>query len=83
VRSIAAAKAQGGGEDGAGWPGARAWDRIADLADLLADADERKSAAGSFGGSISVWKSGPPVWSRLADAPSQSARVPSQFLATS
>ena len=83
MRSIAAAKAQGGGDDGAGWPGARAWDRIADLADLLADGDERKSAAGSFGGSISRGKVERRHGSRLADAPSQSARVPSQFLATS
>ena len=73
VRSITAAKAQRGGHDGAGWPEARAWDRVADLADILADGDSRKSAEGSLGGSISVWKSGPPVWSRLADVPGRSA----------
>ena len=83
MRSIAAAKARRGGHDGAGWPGARAWDRVADLADLLADGDERKSAAGWLGGKISVWKSGPPVWTSLADAPSRSAAAIADIHASS
>ena len=83
VRWIAAAKAQRGGDDGAGWPEARAWDQVADLTDLPADGDSRKSAEGSLGGSISVWKSGPPVWTSLADAPSRSAAAIADFLASS
>ena len=83
MRSIAAAKARRGGHDGAGWPGARAWDRVADLADLLADGDGLKSAAGWLGGLISSWKLGLSCWTSLADVPSQSAAAIADIHASS
>ena len=83
MRSIAAAKARRGGHDGAGWPGARAWDRVADLADLLADGDGLKSAAGWLGGKISRPKVELVHPSSLADAPSPSAAAIADFLASS
>ena len=73
MRSIAAAKARRGGHDGAGWPGARAWDRVADLADLLADGDGLKSAAGWLGAKKMRAKVGSWRASRIADVPRESA----------
>ena len=83
MRSIAAAKARRGGHDGAGWPGARAWDRVADLADLLADGDGLKSAAGWLGGKISRRKVELVHRSSLADAPRPSAAAIADIHASS
>ena len=83
MRSIAAAKARRGGHDGVGWPGARAWDRVADLADLLADGDGLKSAAGWLGAEKMRAKVGSWRASRLADVPSRSAAAIADIHATS
>ena len=83
VRSIAATKAHRGGHGGPGWPKARAWDQVAEMADLLADGVGLESAEGQTGGMRSDGKVETGDGSRLGVIAIPSAAPIADILASS